>query len=195
MRVICYAVIALLFAGWTVACSTTRLSNPSPAPSPEPSYTPATIPSSSPSVSALVGIWQASPSMGSGWNDTYRFWKDGSFRFHTSQMNCSARKIGYAGAWRIEGQQLILYIAERTVIEGGTLAPAGPACATQYEIVGGDWRVQHLFVPEKMVLALSEITIDDLGYDLKRPTVFIANQQYWQFDTDPAVYPESSPTR
>ncbi|MCS6846891.1 MAG: hypothetical protein RMN52_04155 [Anaerolineae bacterium] len=195
MRAIRHAVIALLFAGWIVACSTTRSSDPSPAPSPVPSYTPATIPSSAPSASALVGIWQASPSMGSGWNDTYRFWKDGRFRFHTSQMNCSAREIGYAGSWQIEGQQLILYIVERSVIEGGTLAPAGPACATQYEIVGGNLAVQSLYVPEKKTLALSEIKMDDFGYDLKRPTVFIADQQYWQFDTDPEAYPESSPTR
>lgn len=55
----------------------------------------------------LVGIWQASASMGSGWNDRYHFYADGNYHFYPNQM-VKSDLTEKKGTWQIENDELIL---------------------------------------------------------------------------------------
>jgi len=83
----------------------------------------------------LVGVWQDSPSMASGWSDRYHFFKDGTFSFVTSQMKCDKILEQIDGTWKIEKGKLILtknLILERT---GGKSIKSTGSCGTKYELI------------------------------------------------------------
>ncbi|OYT70889.1 MAG: hypothetical protein CFK52_09700 [Chloracidobacterium sp. CP2_5A] len=134
----------------------------------------------------LVGVWQASPSMGAGWNDAYQIFPDGRFRFHTSQMNCAARERRREGSWRLEGRELILQTVEREVIVGGREIPATGACASETEIEDGEARVESLFVPIESRLQIEPQPPDK---ETGRQRVKLNGQMFWKYDDNPAAYP------
>lgn len=134
----------------------------------------------------LVGVWQASPSMGAGWNDAYQFFPDGRFCFHTSQMNCAARERRREGSWRLDGSELVLETIEREVIVGGREVPATGSCASETEIEGGEARVESLFVPIESRLKLETQPPDE---ETGRRRVKLDGRMFWKYDDDPTAYP------
>ncbi|MDW8216866.1 MAG: hypothetical protein RML57_04615 [Acidobacteriota bacterium] len=134
----------------------------------------------------LVGVWQASPSMGAGWNDAYQFFSDGRFCFHTSQMNCAARERRREGSWRLDGTELILQTVEREVIVGGREVPATGSCASETEIVDGELRVESLFVPIETRLKVEAQPPDE---ETGRRRVKLDGRMFWKYDDDPTAYP------
>ncbi|MCS6873316.1 MAG: hypothetical protein RML33_05235 [Acidobacteriota bacterium] len=143
----------------------------------------------SPSKQELVGLWHEFPMLGSGWGNVFRFWSDGSFRFHASQMKCLNRELGYAGTWKVETNKLILLVKERNLIMGGKIQKSKMPGICPREIVGGKEITKRLKETEVLEFHITEIRIDNLSEDLKRPVISIGKKRYWQFSSDPEEYP------
>jgi hypothetical protein len=135
----------------------------------------------------LVGIWQEMPDVASGWADTYRFWDNGEFIFHYSQMICDNRTLDYSGTWELTGtDKLKLTIKAKTVLEGGKLEPSMGSCGSDYEIVGGEVKDIKLDRAEILNIQLSPVTLDNKHADMKTRTV--DGRSFWKMDNDPTKY-------
>jgi tryptophan-rich sensory protein len=71
---------------------------------------------------SLIGVWQASPVMDSGWSHMYQFFPSGRFNFRISQMDYYAKDRGYSGYWQADQNNLELTIMSRTKITNITKA-------------------------------------------------------------------------
>lgn len=134
----------------------------------------------------LVGIWQASKTMATGWNDTYQFFPDGKFIFHANQMDCSKRIVSQSGEWN--GYLSIqLLIKEQVVMVGGKLVKADGSCGSKYKLVGAK--------EEKMTLTPSKINVMEIPFGIftedesKRWTTLFGKKRFWKYSSDPTKYP------
>jgi hypothetical protein len=133
----------------------------------------------------LTGIWQDSPSVGSGWSDTYQFFKGGTVIFNYNQMICDKRTISYKGNWEIDNKgSLIITIIHKTIIEGGKLVPATGSCASEFEIEGGKVKTVTPDTPEKISIKLSEHKQDNED----RETIKMNGIQFWRMNINPDNY-------
>jgi hypothetical protein len=133
----------------------------------------------------LIGIWQVSPSMASGWDDAYQFFDSGEFIFNTSQMNCEERNRSFAGTWKLTDTHLELTIRQRVVLEGGQLVES-VICATAYEIEGGELKTYGLEKSEIKSLSISAITPDE--GNMNRDKITLENKPFWKISDDPSSY-------
>jgi hypothetical protein len=86
----------------------------------------------------LIGVWQDSPSLGSGWSSNFQFFEDGRFNYNHNQMNCTDSVITESGYYHYEDGILYLDYDSITYISGGQLIPSTGSCASEYEISGGE---------------------------------------------------------
>jgi hypothetical protein len=135
----------------------------------------------------FTGIWQNSPSIASGWSDTYLFFSNGTFIFHYNQMVCDNRNISYSGKWKASNEgEIILTINSKTVLEGGTLVKSTGSCASEYEIEGGEVKVIQLWNPESKAILFSDYKID--SENNSRETVLFNNVRFWRISNNPENY-------
>jgi hypothetical protein len=130
----------------------------------------------------LIGIWQASPMLASGWNITYQFFGNGRFIYHASQMGDASRMPEQSGSWTLDGTMLKLRISQELLIEGGT-EQQGPGGK---EIVGGTEKTVDIEIPLEKSL---NIRLAPPGDDVPYRSIMIGDGQFWQFDRDPNAYP------
>jgi hypothetical protein len=129
----------------------------------------------------LIGMWQNSPEIGSGYTNHYEFFKNGDFTFNYNEMICDNRDINYSGTWElINDNDLKLTIKKKTMIIGGKLVPTGGAgsCASDYYIEGGEVKTQDLNDFKYQEIILSSVTIDTEKRDLK--TRKFNKEQFWK---------------
>jgi hypothetical protein len=131
----------------------------------------------------VVGIWQNSPNMGSGWSDAYLFFDDGKFAFKANQMICDKRELSYSGTWEIVNSTLQIIILEKITLEGGDLVEATGSCASDFELVGAEPKVAALH--ERKSLVLSAI---DKDKSTDRSKMKIGDNEFWKIMEDPAAY-------
>ena len=145
----------------------------------------------------LVGIWQDSPEIASGWSDSYQFFADGHFVFHYNQMDCSDRKRAYSGLWILKGNSLNLLVAEREDLVGGHVEQARGSCGTDLELVGAQLKTVQVKPQESLTLKISRIqyaaaevyNFETGKSNTKRiPRIFIDGAQYWKLRDDPTKY-------
>lgn len=131
----------------------------------------------------MVGVWQESPDVGSGYLDHYKLMSDGSFRFVYNEMICDKRTIGYSGTWQILGDKLKLSIFTKSVIVGGKRVPTGDAgsCASDYYIEGGEKK--DISFKDFQTITLSEIAVDTAKYDFNRVT--FNGKRFWRVSDNP----------
>lgn len=134
----------------------------------------------------FVGIWQVIPEMASGWADTYRFFDNGEFIFHYSQMKCDKRTLDYSGTWRIINRTLELTIDKINKLEGGELVPAMGACGSEFEIEGGQVKEIKTGDAEIQSIQLSQISTDPAHRDLQTAT--FDGKSFWKLQDDPNNY-------
>lgn len=131
----------------------------------------------------LIGMWQDSSQVASGYTDNYRFFENGDFIFGYNEMICDKRTLNYSGTWELnEGDQLKLTIKKKRIVEGGKLVPAMGSCASEYDIEGGEVRSIELTDFEIQGILLSPITEDK-----ERPYVTrtFNKKQFWKLRDDP----------
>ena len=69
----------------------------------------------------LVGIWQNTPYVAAGWNDSHLFYADGRAVFAFNQMDVFKRLLRREGTWTLEGSTLTVTYTRELVIVGGKI--------------------------------------------------------------------------
>jgi hypothetical protein len=152
----------------------------SPGKPPPPAKTATAAPKSS-----LIGIWQASNVMGSGWAETYRFFPDGRIIHHTNQMDGESRLRAEYGTYKLAGNTLTLTLTQQTVWVGGKRVPATGSTGTDYELEGYTEKRVTLKKPETRRLTLGKIGKQGASDYL---SATIGKTRYWKFEDDPTRY-------
>jgi hypothetical protein len=139
----------------------------------------------------LVGVWQDSNLMAAGWSNVFQFFPDGHFVFHTNEMDETRRDLGFEGGWRIEAQNLVLTIQQRSRRVGGRVTKDDTGAGAQ--IAGGKDEI-IIVKPAKVQAQLLnglhlEKGITKFGDSYEMFTVRIGGVDYWQFSNDPRKYP------
>lgn len=139
---------------------------------------------------SLLGVWQDSDVMGSGWSNRYHFFADGHFSFVTSTMDCSSRLRQIDGTWTLEKGQLKLNKQRVLTFEGGKLEPSIGSCGTPYELVDYEVKVtsyKEAFSSdiEQYGVSLTSYNDQELGQD--RLKTDFGNTHYYKFYDDPTV--------
>lgn len=130
----------------------------------------------------LIGIWQNSPSMGSGWSDHYNFYADGRFVYYISQMKCDKRINLRMGGWTMEGTNLVLTTTSEERMVGGKLVKSMGSCGTPLTLEGAKEELVQLTKPEVEVMAVER---REMGPEDVHETINIGKNQFWKFDDDP----------
>lgn len=131
----------------------------------------------------LVGVWQASPSVGSGMNDNFQFFADGKFRFNYNQMDGTKRILSYGGNWKVSDDKLILTLEKMTVLIGGKWIKSSGSIATEYEIEGGEVLELKISPAKEMKLNIGKFIQEEL-----HETLEIDGIKYWKLSSDPKTY-------
>jgi hypothetical protein len=134
---------------------------------------------------SLVGVWQDNKVVSSGWSNTYLFYKDGTYKFFYSQMNCAKRIISNMGTWSSKYEVLTLIVEEQRVIVGGRLVRAQGSCISDSMLVDGHEKNISFSKPKLRELALSRI-FPDSSADTRRPKIYIDAIPFWKFIDDPS---------
>ncbi len=125
---------------------------------------------------SLVGIWQASGGMASGWTDRYHFYSDGNFHFYPNQMFHENLKIEKVGTWELNDNNLILTITEQVLNtmkwdgEGATLVSS-----------------KNVILDKPIIESLNYQYLGVVAND-NYPSIRLTDLQFWKFSDDPSSY-------
>lgn len=133
---------------------------------------------------SLVGVWQDSRLVASGWSNTFLFFNDGKFKFFYNQMDCAKRETSYSGKWKVKDDELRLTIIKKNIIEGGKLELSSGSCASDSMIVGGIGKTVKLRPSQEIIYSVSPVYVDTED-DIQRIKVYIDAIPYWKFSDDP----------
>jgi len=122
--------------------------------------------------SDLIGTWQNTPMVSSGFTDLYHFFGTGRFVFAYSQYDTEKTMIAESGAWSISKDSLVLEIDTMYVLENGEVA------MRLYEIA------------EIREYAITKPVLDSNAAN--RLVMTIGKEQFWQLSTNPNDYLNSS---
>lgn len=137
------------------------------------------------STSDLVGIWQAGPTLESGWNERYQFYKSGKYRHITSSTNCAERTREDAGFWLLNEGKLTLVPITTTRWVGGSEATATGSCATSVMIKGAVSQVFLADYSPRTYLITAGIDTNDNTRD----SIKLNDDTFWNyFKDDPMAY-------
>lgn len=132
---------------------------------------------------ALVGVWHAAPSVGAGYAERFFFYEDGTFKFYYSQYDESKRVLDESGTYYVNGDQLVLYITNQTVLEGGEIVEGLPGSISEYSIINAEVKEREFNPHHEVVYTLGTIEqADDSPYEHK---VLIDTMYYWKVDDNP----------
>ncbi len=132
----------------------------------------------------IIGIWQDSHEVASGWSDTYQFFENNEFIYRYNQMICDKRTLSYSGTWELAGERLKIKVSEKTVLEGGKLVPAMGSCGSEYEIEGGE--IKTINYVRTYDMQLSSIIVDKENRDFR--TMTFDSKRFWKLKDDPTKY-------
>ena len=131
----------------------------------------------------LIGIWHAAPSVGSGYNNLFFFYRYNRFKLCYSQYDEAKRVIDISGKWTVDNDKLILSVDEKTVVIGGELVESSPSAASEYSIINGTIEKLVLDPPEIIEYEVGQIEKDtESPYGIK---VIIDGTNYWRICDDP----------
>lgn len=133
----------------------------------------------------LVGIWQDSPEIASGWSDTYQIFLDGTFKFNYNQMICDKRTISLIGNWKKQPKSgtIVFTIKQKVIVEGGKLIPSVGSCPSDSDLEGGKIKTINLNKFETKNLKIRKIQIDKDHKNLE--TIKLNGKPFWRFDKNP----------
>lgn len=146
--------------------------------------------------SGLIGLWQDSPEIASGWSDAYVFFADGRYQFHYNTMDCAGRRVSASGHWQLRPEGLFLTVEERVSLAGGHFEEATGSCGTDKELVDATLTTRHLKRVLTRIAPISPITrvkykhmdFGDGGSVEAIPRVVIEGRKFWKIDDDPNRY-------
>ncbi|RPH29908.1 MAG: hypothetical protein EHM93_16660 [Bacteroidales bacterium] len=137
----------------------------------------------------MIGIWQNSPEIASGWSDNYQFFSDGTFRFNFNQMDCQKRMIYYKGNWIVDKEIIQLTVKEKLIIVGGKMIQSFGSCGSDSTLENG---IEKRIVLDKPEIKLIKIKIlkklysSILATDMEH--IKIDSIEFYRIENDPTKY-------
>jgi hypothetical protein len=145
--------------------------------------------------SGLIGLWQDTPEIASGWSDAYVFFADGRYEFHYNTMDCAKRLVSVSGRWRLTADGLLLTVEDRASLVGGHFEKATGSCGTDTELVDATLKTRHLQPAVERIVTISPITRvtyrnkhDGIGSVSTERRLMIDGREFWKIDDDPNRY-------
>lgn len=129
---------------------------------------------------SLVGVWQDSDVLGSGWSNSFLFFKDGTYGFFPSQMDCSKRLLAYYGKWKINDDVMIITVTQRVILEGGVMEKSTGSCGSDSTLIGATEKTVKVKPKEELEYSVSKIYYDNSSGNERR-FVYIDGMKYWYF--------------
>ncbi|WP_053405198.1 hypothetical protein [Persicobacter sp. CCB-QB2] len=130
----------------------------------------------------VVGIWQKSPVMASGWVQSYTFFPDGKFIYRKSQGDQLDRELSSEGIFKISNDTLTLETQLLVKLEGGQIVN-GPF---DDKVIEGAKETQTLIKPATIEkFFLPKIELDENFQKLKME---IGETTFWKFRDNPNEY-------
>jgi len=131
----------------------------------------------------LIGIWHAAPSIGSGYNDMFFFYKDNRFKLYYSQYDEEKRVLDISGEWSVNENKLKLSVDEKTVVVGGELVESSPSATSEYSIINGTVQKEKIEPPEIIEYSIGQIEKDtESPYENK---LLINGEYFWKISDNP----------
>ncbi|MCE4563823.1 hypothetical protein INQ51_05830 [Maribellus sp. CM-23] len=130
----------------------------------------------------LIGIWQAdSKNVDRFWNDSYAFFKDGTFGFLPSQFDGLQRIIGINGQYEVKDNQLILTVKSTHEKVGGKLV------RSKYTTKSDSWQVIDFETKELNIKAEPAILLLEKceGDSTSVKCILIDKRKYYKQIDDP----------
>jgi tetratricopeptide (TPR) repeat protein len=137
----------------------------------------------------IIGIWQNSPHMASGWGDTFTFYPNRKIISRYSQMDCSKRIISKTGLWKISNNVLHIEFNNQKEIVGGKEIPSDGSCGSETQIEGGqivDKELESEIVDYSISFSISKN--NKLNIKSNLPSIEIDNIIYWRHRSNPEDY-------
>ena len=127
---------------------------------------------------AYVGLWHASPALGSGFSARLALNDDDTFLWAASEMDGLERVRFRSGAWTLGKDILRLTAEEEVRWEGGWEVSASGSMGTEIEIADAEVVTSKLTIPvvEEYELGLIDKDVGVLG----QRTVTIGGIRYWE---------------
>ncbi|MDR2687638.1 MAG: hypothetical protein LBB75_07785 [Oscillospiraceae bacterium] len=134
----------------------------------------------------LVGLWIASPVVGSGVGECYRFYADGTYTFTPSEFVFDLERYrppASRGTYEAEGDYVALLMTQSTAMEGGAWVEDEEA---GFVLEGGKEKTTAYPEPK-------EIDAQYLGvfYDLPKEMFSFDGRVYWKTSENPDEYFDS----
>jgi hypothetical protein len=108
---------------------------------------------------AIVGHWHHGPGLASAYSERFIFGADYNFVYLRNQFDDVNREFGYAGTWRIEGDNMVLSITKKSMMVGGVIVP--PDTIHSYHIEGETLQIFDLSIREHISFPLRRIEYSD----------------------------------
>ena len=125
-------------------------------------------------------LWHASPVLGSGWNERFALYNDGTFIWAVNQMDGASRLRYILGFWDVQDNMLVLSAQVFIVWEGGEVVSNSDGHLGSYssaEVIENPY-IFAFTVNQLFALPLGAPKADgQRGLD----TVTIGQQQYWDY--------------
>ena len=138
----------------------------------------------------LVGVWQDSRTMATGWSTAYQFFADGTFILNENQMDCAKRLVWSKGGWERTGTDgLELRVTEWLRLEGGRMIESDGSCVSDSMLVGASEKSTRFEDPKRITLSVGPTFLSRGDDDPERATVEINGTKYYRFSDDPSEYP------
>jgi len=133
----------------------------------------------------IIGVWQDSPSVGSGFGNKYHFLENSTFIFDVSDYDTEGRIIYKLGTWKIEKGLLYMYINTKYYRKGGFFEENTVSSLTGYSLIDFEIVKNDLKELEIIIYPIDENDYDN--GDLRISKSF-GGIDYYRLSKDPNIY-------
>jgi hypothetical protein len=128
----------------------------------------------------IVGTWQLSYVLGSGWADTYLFFEDGTYRFFFNQMDCDKREVSHSGKWSLKENDLELSVLETVILEGGEMVVSTGSCGSDSTLVNAVEKKLIFDPPQKRILKKAKVHVISID-GVERTSLSLDGKKHWYY--------------
>lgn len=140
---------------------------------------------------SLIGEWQASPHVASGYCARFKFYPSGQYNWFANEMDCATRVLKKSGTWKLENNTLILTEKEKVTLEGGWYERASGSCGSFKDLVGAQEKITQHVQPPVYQISIKPSPLKKVADVFKdpscawRPVILLDGIYYWLFDVNP----------
>jgi hypothetical protein len=132
----------------------------------------------------LTGIWQfKNKEIGSGFTDTYQFFRNDTFIFNTSQFDGLQRVVSIKGKYEIKGDSLLLKLESTKERVGGSIV------RSEINTLSDSWEIQdYKMVERKLPVTEKQNIVLEKCNNNEKACLLFDKRIYYKVDINPENY-------